>query len=120
MPHIRIDVQESHRSELPQIADALHRSLVAGLGMDEDDLFQKFNLHGPGELLFSPTFPAADRDEIIYIEVLAGHGYTKDEKDSMYQHMVDNFEAIGIRRDTLLISMIEINGSENWHSPSAP
>ncbi len=120
MPHIRIDMNHTRREQLDAISDALHRSLVDGLGMIEDDLFQKFNLHGPGELVFSRTFPDADRDEIIYVEVLSAYGYTKEQKEAMYAHMVANMAAIGIRQDTLLISMIEMNGAENWHSPAAP
>ncbi|MGZ0712627.1 tautomerase family protein (plasmid) [Coraliomargarita sp. W4R53] len=118
MPHIRIDMNEARRAQLGAISDALHRSLVDGLGMEADDLFQKFNLHGPDELVFSRTFPDADRDEIIYVEVLSSFGYSKLQKDAMFAHMARNMAEIGIRQDTLLISIIEMNGSENWSSPA--
>ena len=119
MPHIRIDMNESHRTRMPAISDALHRSLVDGLGMIEDDLFQIFTLHDDGELVFSRTFPEAARDDIIYVQVLASYGYTAEDKDKMYAAMVKNMAAIDIPQDTLLISIVEIEGATNWHSPPA-
>ena len=120
MPHIHIDMHRSRRAQMPQISSALHASLVEGLDMPEDDLFQIFRLHDDGELVFSRTFPDADRDEIIFIEVLASYGYTPELKERMYAAMVRNTAALGIRADTLLISIVEIEGSTNWHSPGVP
>jgi hypothetical protein len=120
MPHIRVDMHASHRPRMSEISDALHASLVDGLNMPGDDLFQIFTLHEAGELVFSRTFPEADRDDIIYIQVLASYGYTPELKQQMYASMVDNMAAIGIRQDTLLVSIVEIDGSSNWHSPAAP
>jgi Tautomerase enzyme len=120
MPHIRVDMHESHRPRMAQISAALHASLVEGLVMPDDDLFQIFTLHGAGELVFSPTFPEAERDDIIYIQVLASLGYTPELKRQMYAAMVKNMSAIGIRQDTLLVSIVEIDGANNWHSPAKP
>lgn len=120
MPHIHIDMHERRRHQIAEISAALHKSLVDGLQMVEDDLFQIFTLHGDGELVFSRTFPAADRDDIIYIEVLASFGYSTETKETMYSAMVKNTAALGIRPDTLLISIIEIDGGSNWHSPAKP
>ncbi len=120
MPHIRVDMHESHRPRMAEISAALHASLVEGLVMPDDDLFQIFTLHAEGELVFSPTFPEAERDDIIYIQVLASHGYTPELKQQMYAAMVTNMAAVGIRQDTLLVSIVEIDGANNWHSPAKP
>ncbi|HEY0259371.1 MAG TPA: tautomerase family protein [Lacisediminihabitans sp.] len=120
MPHIRIDMHNSHRPRMGEISAALHKSLIDGLTMPGDDLFQIFTLHERGELVFSATFPEAARDDIIFIQVLASYGYTPEAKQSMYAAMVENMAAIGVRQDTLLISIVEIDGSANWHSPAKP
>jgi hypothetical protein len=120
MPHIRVDMHVSHRPQMAQISDALHQSLVDGLDMPSDDLFQIFTLHETGELVFSRTFPEADRDDIVFIQVLASYGYTPELKERMYASMVENMAAIGIRQDTLLVSIVEIEGATNWHSPARP
>jgi hypothetical protein len=120
MPHIHIDMHRSRRPQMEALSAALHNSLVEGLLMPDDDLFQIFTLHDDGELVFSRTFPDADRDDIIYIEVLASTGYTPEIKEAMYASMVRNTAALGIRADTLLISIVEIDGRFNWHSPAKP
>ncbi|HEY4269342.1 MAG TPA: tautomerase family protein [Galbitalea sp.] len=120
MPHVHIDMHQRRRPQMHDISAALHKSLVDGLVMPEDDLFQIFTLHDDGELVFSRTFPEADRDDIIYIEVLASEGYSPETKAAMYAAMVENTTALGIRADTLLISIIEIDGRANWHSPAKP
>ncbi|MDQ1576730.1 MAG: hypothetical protein QOH55_1880 [Microbacteriaceae bacterium] len=119
MPHARVHM---HRSRAPQkeaLSAAIHAGLMDGLDMPGDDLFQIFTLHDPGELVFDRTFPGADRDDIIFIEVLASFGYSSELKQRMYKAMVDNIVALGIRQDTILISIVEIAG-ENWHSPGKP
>jgi hypothetical protein len=120
MPHVHIDMHRSRKPQMEAISAALHKSLVDGLVMPEDDLFQIFTLHDDGELVFSRTFPEADRDDIIYIEVLASQGYTPEDKARMYAAMVEHTTALGIRADTLLISIVEIDGRANWHSPAKP
>ncbi len=119
MPHIRVDMFEKHRPRMDEISEALHNALVVGLDMIADDLFQIFTLHGEDELKFSRTFPQADRDDIIYIQVLASYGYPAEVKDKMYAEIVRNMTGLGISPDTLLISVVEIEGSTNWHSPAA-
>lgn len=119
MPHVRVDM---HRALAPQtevLSAAIHASLVDGLGMPADDLFQIFTLHDPGELIFTRTFPGADRDDIIFIQVLASMGYSPEQKQRMYSTIVDNIVALGIRQDTVLISVIEVDGA-NWFSPGKP
>jgi hypothetical protein len=116
MPHIRVDMHRSRAPQIAAISAALHAGLVDGLHMPSDDLFQIFSLHDRGELVFTRTFPAAQRDDIIFIQVLASLGYSSDLKQRMYHAIVDNIVALGIRQDTVLISIIEIDGA-NWHSP---
>lgn len=118
MPHIRIDMHRSHAPRMTEISTALHNSLVEGLDMPADDLFQIIHLHDAGELVFSRSFPEAERDDIIFIQVLASLGYSPELKQRMYRSMVENMVALGIPQDVLLISIVEIDGEHNWHSPA--
>jgi hypothetical protein len=119
MPHARVDMHRNRAPQMEALSAAIHAGLVDGLDMPDDDLFQIFTLHDPGELVFTRTFPGADRDDIIFIQVLASVGYSSELKQRMYATMVDNIVALGIRQDTVLISIVEIAG-ENWHSPGKP
>jgi hypothetical protein len=98
----------------------LHESLIEGLGMIPDDLFQIFTLHDSEELVFSRTFPGADRDDIIFVQILSGFGYSPAQKQAMYAQMVSRLTKLGIPQDVLLVSIVEIDGANNWHSPGHP
>lgn len=60
--------------------------------MPADDLFQIFRLHDPGELVYTKTFPNADRTDIVFIQ------------------------AVGIKQDNVLIAVTENEGSD-WFAP---
>lgn len=119
MPHARIDLHRSYADRLPELSDAILAGMVKGLEMPEDDLFQVFRLHQPGELVFSRTHPRneADRDDIIFIEILAGRVYDAETKHRGLVAIADELEALGIRRDHLLMHVLEIEGSD-WYSPT--
>jgi phenylpyruvate tautomerase PptA (4-oxalocrotonate tautomerase family) len=119
MPHVRVDLHRALAPRVTELSAAIHASLVDGLDMPEDDLFQIFTLHDRGELVFTKTFPGADRDDIIFIQVLASLGYSSELKQRMYAAMVDNIVALGIRQDTVMISVVEVDGA-NWHAPGKP
>src|SRR5690606_19734720 len=99
MPHARVDLHESYRDRLPELSGALLRGMVKGFDMPESDLFHIFRLHQPGELYFSTTHPEPPRDDIIFIEVLAGIGYASSStKHKALVAIADEFEALGIPR----------------------
>jgi hypothetical protein len=118
MPHARIDLHRVHKDRLPEISNAILAGMVRGLEMPEDDLFQIFRLHDPGELVFSPTFPDADRDDIIFIELLAGRVYTAEVKHAGMVAIGDELEALGIKRDSLLMHVVEVEPTD-WYSPGS-
>ena len=75
MPHARIDMHKSLQPKMADISAAILRGMVTGFEMPADDLFQIFRLHEPGELVYSPTFPNQQRDDIVFIELVASKGY---------------------------------------------
>jgi hypothetical protein len=114
MPHARVDLHESHRDRLPEYSQAILRGMVRGLPMPEFDLFQSFRLHQPGELFFNRTFPGVQRDDIIFIELLAQVGFTDEQKQSGMSAVADELEAIGVPRDALMFDFLEVHGSA-WY-----
>ena len=79
MPHARIDMHETLRPKMAEMSAAILKGMVDGLDMPADDLFQIFRLHAPGELVFSPTHPNADRTDIIFIEILSSPNYSAEQ-----------------------------------------
>ena len=108
-----------HRALEPKMADmsaAILRGMVTGFDMPADDLFQIFRLHEPGELVYSPTFPNQEREDIIFIELVAQVGYTDEQKQATMSAIVNEVSALGIKRDNLLLVVIEVHGAA-WLAP---
>ena len=115
MPHARIDMHEALRPKMAAMSDAILQGMVEGLEMPADDLFQIFRLHQPGELVFSPTHPNADRTDIVFIEILASPVYSPEQMKSGMAAVTEKLAEIGIKRDNLLLMMTE---AKAWHAPT--
>lgn len=114
MPLIQVDLKKSlFKEKGKEISDAIHNSLVAGLGMDETDLFQVFRPHDEGEIIFSPTYDNRDRRDLIIIRITMVQMYSLEQKKSTYKELTKRLVSIGIRRDDILVCIIE-NSAENW------
>ncbi len=117
MPLVRVDMHEHHAGLRQQMSEAIHSGLVHGWEMPADDLFQIFRLHQPGDLFYSRTFPEADRDDIVFIQILAFNGYSPEVKQRGANLIVERLAALGIKRDNILIALTE-NGDGDWLAPS--
>ncbi len=115
MPHARIDMHEALRPRMKEMSDAILQGMVVGLDMPADDLFQIFRLHQPGELVFSPTHPTNDRDDIIYIEILASPNYTREQMQKGLTAISDELAKIGLKRDNLLLM---VTPASAWLAPA--
>ncbi|QNK79705.1 tautomerase family protein [Nakamurella sp. PAMC28650] len=116
MPHARIDMHRALEPQMPEISGAILRGMVKGFDMPADDLFQIFRLHEPGELVFSPTFPNQQREDIIFIELVAQDVYNDDQKQRTMAAIVDEVSTLGIKRDNLLLVHLEVHGAA-WYAP---
>jgi hypothetical protein len=117
MPLVRVDMHTTLAPKKDAISAAIHRGLVEGLPMPADDLFQIFRLHEPGDLVYTTTFPDAERTDIVYIQILLANIYTAEDKDRMYTRVVAELKAAGIKQDNVLIALTENAGSD-WHAPA--
>ena len=114
---MRVDLHDHLKDLRPQISAAIHSGLVEGWGLPLDDLFQIFQLHPPGALFYSPTYPNADRTDIVFIQILAYTGYSPEIKQRGASLVVDRLESLGIERDHILIAINE-NGDGDWLAPA--
>jgi hypothetical protein len=116
MPHARVDLHETYRERLPELSDALLKGMVKGFEMPATDLFHIFRLHQKGELVFGTAHPEPNREDIIFIEILASVGYGTAVKHRALVAIADEIESIGIPRDNLLLHVIEVPAGD-WYSP---
>lgn len=114
MPFIQVDLNRPvFKEKGKEISTAIHQSLVAGLGMDPTDLFQVFRPHDEGEIIFSPTYDDRDRQDLIIIRITMVNMFSLEQKKNTYKELTKRLVDIGIRRDDLLVCVVE-NSAENW------
>lgn len=114
MPHARIDLHKVHEPRLAEFSKAILDGMVQGFDMPEQDLFQIFRLHEPGELFYSPTFPDQHRDDIIFVELVAQLGYTDAQKQAAMGAIADGLAGLGITRDNIVCVTLEVQGAA-WY-----
>lgn len=114
MPMIQVDLKRSlFEDKGKDISNAIHNALIAGLGMDETDLFQVFRPHEEGEMIFSPTYDNRDRRDLIIIRITMVNMFSLEQKRNTYKELTKRLVSIGIRRDDILVCVVE-NNAENW------
>ena len=116
MPLVRIDVHEHLRDRRADISAAIHAGLVEGWEMPAEDLFQIFTVHPDGDLVYSRTYPNADRSDIVFIQILAYTGYSAELKQHGARRVVERLVGLGLKRDDVLIAISD-NGDGDWYAP---
>lgn len=114
MPLIQIDLKRSvFKDKGKEISNAIHNSLVTGLGMDTTDLFQVFRQHDEEEIIFSPTYDNRDRQDLIIIRITMVNMFSLEQKKKTHKELTKRLVDIGIRCDDILVCVVE-NSAENW------
>jgi hypothetical protein len=116
MPLIEIDLaRDVFEAKHDQISHEIHQAQIDALSIPADDKFQIFRPREQNELKFDPTYGGVDRQSLIVIKVTMVHRYTVELKCALYRAVVERLEGIGIRREDILIAVIE-NGYEDWYA----
>lgn len=97
------------------ISQALHAAQIEALGVPEDDLFQVFTPHGPGELKFDPGYNGVDRRSLLLVRMTMVHMYSVEKKRALFAAIRDKLGAHAVRAEDILISVVE-NGFEDWYA----
>lgn len=114
MPHARIDMHEALRPRMAEMSAAILKGMVEGFDMPEDDLFQIFRLHQPGELVFGRTHQNADRTDMIFLEILASPNYSAAQMQRGLTAVSEQLAKIGIKRDNVILMVTPANA---WLAP---
>ncbi|RKS77469.1 tautomerase-like protein [Motilibacter peucedani] len=116
MPLIQVDLdRDLFDSSHEALSEAIHQAQLDSLGVPADDLFQVFRPHGPGELVFSPTYGGVDRQRLVLIRITMVHMYPVSKKRELYEALVHRLGEAGVRAEDLLVSVVE-NGFEDWYA----
>lgn len=117
MPLVRIDVPEiTTPLEQEAIGEVVHRALVEVAGAPADDRFQVITSHPRTGLVMDPTCFVERTERALIIQITLNAGRTTELKKALYAAIADGLhEAIGLRREDVMISLVEV-AKENWSS----
>ena len=115
MPLVRIDVPKiTTPLEQEAIGEVVHRALVEVAGAPADDRFQVITYHPRTGLVMDPTYFVERTGRALIIQITLNAGRTTELKKALYEAIADGLhEAIGLRREDVMISLVEVD-KENW------
>ena len=112
MPLVRIDHSEK-RTNPREIADAVHRAIVAVYGIPERDRFQVLSARPAGAIIAEDAGLGFDRTDPVVIQIFTQRGRSDVQKQRLYAAIVDALELVGVAPSDVFIGYVE-NGPQDW------
>jgi hypothetical protein len=120
MPLVQVDLpRRVFAAHAEAMSAELQQAFIEALDVVLNDKFQIFRPRDEGEIVFDPTYGGIDRRGLVLIQVLMVHRYSVELKRRLYRAILTRLEAIGIRRQDVLIAVTE-NGFEDWCAGKLP
>ena len=116
MPLVRISLREGKSEEYKKaLGDGVHRAIVEGAAVPEQDRFQIITEHPAGSLIYDPTYLGIQRtDDIVMVQITLSTGRKLAQKRKLLKHMAEILaENPGLRPQDLMVSLVEV-AWENW------
>jgi phenylpyruvate tautomerase PptA (4-oxalocrotonate tautomerase family) len=116
MPLARIDLPAGKTAAYrAAVGEVVYSAMLTALNVPKNDRFQVIAEHATGNLVIDPDYLGIHRSaDAIVIQVTLNDGRTLDLKKAFYRAVADGLhERIGLRREDVLISLVEVK-KENW------
>lgn len=116
MPLTRISLLKGRSpAAVRAIADGVQAALVEAYAAPADDRFQIVEQREPGEIIYDPAYLDIERtDDIVIIQITAGHWRDTAAKRALYRAIVDRLAADpGVRREDVQV-VITSNDHADW------
>ena len=115
MPLVRIALLEGRRPAFKRdIADAVHRALVATINVPERDRFQLISEFGRDDFVFDAQYLGISRSPgLVILQITLSSGRTLAQKRALFRAIADNLAELGVRREDVWINLVEV-AKENW------
>jgi 4-oxalocrotonate tautomerase len=116
MPLVRISLREGKTEQYRKaVADGVHRALVEGAAVPEQDRFQIITEHPPSGLIYDPTYLGIQRtNDIVMVQITLSTGRKLAQKRQLFKRMAEILaENPGLRPQDLMINLVEV-AWENW------
>ena len=114
MPLVRIDLQKGKDAAYRQKAGQIvYEAMVAHTGVPKNDHFQIIGEHAIENFIFDPDYLGIDRRDVVFVRITLVEGRSNERKKELYRTIVTNLEAVGVRREDVVISLTE-TGRIDW------
>jgi 4-oxalocrotonate tautomerase len=116
MPLVRISLREGKTEQYRKaVADGVHRAMVEGAAVPEQDRFQIITEHPPSGLIYDPTYLGIQRtNDIVMVQITLSTGRKLAQKRQLFRRMAEILaENPGLRPQDLMINLVEV-AWENW------
>jgi phenylpyruvate tautomerase PptA (4-oxalocrotonate tautomerase family) len=116
MPLVRISLREGKSEQYKKaLADGVHRAMVEGAAVPEQDRFQVVTEHAASGLIYDPTYLGIQRtDDVVFVQITLSTGRKLAQKKKLFQRMAEILaENPGLRPQDLMINLVEV-AWENW------
>src|SRR5919109_455637 len=108
MPLVRISlVKGKPQSYRRKVGDAVHRALIAALGVPPLDRFQLITEHEPGDLVYDSNYLGIARtSDLVIAQITLTAGRTLGQKRALYRRIAANLgAAVGLRPQDAWINL---------------
>ena len=114
MPLVRIDAPTADPTLLTGLGDAVHKALVAAIGIPPDDRFQVLSGAGSTRVSYDPQYLGIARDEgFVLVQVFLRGGRSDELKRAFYRTLAENVAALGVEPRNLMVVLSE-NTVADW------
>jgi 4-oxalocrotonate tautomerase len=116
MPLVRISLREGKSEQYRKaVADGVHRAMVEGAAVPEQDRFQIITEHPPSGLIYDPAYLGIQRtNDIVMVQITLSTGRKLAQKRQLFKRMAEILaENPGLRPQDLMINLVEV-AWENW------
>lgn len=116
MPLVRIDlVQGKPASYRRAIAEVVYEAMIETINVPQNDRFQVIAEHPSENFTADPAYLGIKRStDCVFIQITLNAGRSVEKKKAFYARIANGLhERIGIRREDVFISLVEVP-KENW------
>jgi phenylpyruvate tautomerase PptA (4-oxalocrotonate tautomerase family) len=115
MPLVRIDVVEGRSAkEVGELADAVHRAVVAEYGIPLRDRFQVITEQPRGRIIAQDAGVGFERsDGVVVVQIFTQRGRDVEAKQRLYAAIAAELAGVGVRGEDVFVGYVE-NGPEDW------
>lgn len=115
MPLVRISLLKGHsEARKLSLCEGVYAALREAFNVPEDDKFVVVHEHGKADFAYAKSYLGVAHDDgLVIVQITANEGRTTEMKKALYKAIAERFEAAGIERRNVFISLVEVK-KENW------